>query len=229
MTDAGARGRALIAIDGIDGSGKSTFARQLAAGLGAAGAGAVVLSVDDFRRPVEWGAAAAEADAYYDAYYDLAGCERCAAAFLGGASGVEIPQFDSVTERPIPARALALEGATVAVIEGVFPLRIPIVRELAVAIYLDVSPGEARRRILARDQRKGRAPADIARRIEGRYAPGQARYHAALDPRGRADVIVDNERPDAARCLRRSLARAPAELRAALDAVLPPGPAGRGG
>jgi len=215
--------RAIITVDGVDGSGKSTFARRLCAALAAEGVPGGLISIDDFRRPVDWAALdseAAEADTYYDGYFELAQCERCLAAFLAGAPGVTIPQFDPVAERSGGARDLVFEGTAVAVVEGVFPLRVPSVAA-GLVIYLDASPAEARRRIIARDLRKGRSREEIERRIDRRYAPGQARYHAALDPRGRADVVVDNERPAAARALRRDLGRVGEPLRTALDRALP--------
>ena len=64
-------------------------------------------------------------------------------------------------------------------------------------IVLEVSADEARRRIVARDQAKGRTPEEIAGRIDRRYFPAQARYRAAFDPLGRADLVIDNEDWDA--------------------------------
>ena len=214
--------RAIVTVDGIDGSGKSTFARGLLAALAGEGVPGVLVSIDDFRCPVDWAAVPSEAAAYYDGYYDLALCERCLAAFAAGAPGMTIPAFDPVAERTLGARDLVFEGLAVAVVEGVFPLRVPAAGA-GLVIYLDASPAEARRRIIARDLGKGRSREEIERRIDRRYAPGQARYHAALDPRGRAHVVVDNERPAAPRVLRRDLAAAPvpAPLRAALERVLP--------
>ncbi len=212
--------RPVLAIDGLDGSGKSTFARGLASALEREGAPGVLIRIDDFRRPVDWGAVASEADVYYDGYYDLERCERCLAAFGAGAPGMTIPEFDPVTERISRTRDLVFEGAAVAIVEGVFPLRVPSARG-ALVIYLDASPTEARRRVIERDLGKGRSRDEIERRFERRYAPGQARYHAAFDPRGRADVIIDNDRPAAPRALRRDLGAAGEPLRAALERVLP--------
>lgn len=212
--------KAIVTVDGIDGSGKSTFARRLLAALAADGVPGVLVSIDDFRCPVDWAAGASEADAYYDAYYDLALCERGLAAFGAGAPRFSIPQFDPVGERRSAARDVVFEGIAVAIVEGVFPLRVSSAAG-GLVIYLDASPDEARRRIVERDLAKGRSREEIERRIDQRYAPGQARYHAALDPRGRADVVVDNERPTAARALRRDLGRAAGPLRAALDRALP--------
>jgi uridine kinase len=214
--------RTIITIDGVDGSGKSTFAGRLAAALATEDVRTVLVAVDDFRRPVDWAAIASEPDAYYDAYYDLARADELLAAFLGGAPGADLPQFDPVAERVTGARRLDFAGAAAAILEGVFPLRVPAAAG-GLVIYLDTSAALARRRIVERDLRKGRTREDIERRIDRRYHPGQQRYHAELDPRGRADVIVDNEDPEAPRCVRGELSRLPLELRPRLARALPPG------
>jgi len=212
--------KTIVTVDGLDGSGKSTFARGLIAAFTKAGVRSVVVRVDDFRRPIEWGTAASESDVYYDAYYDLALCESSLAAFLAGAPGTTIPKFELASERIEGFRPLVFEGCSVAVVEGVFPLRIPSAAA-GMQIYLDTSETEARRRIIARDLQKGRTREEIERRIDRRYFPSQARYRAAFGPRERADVIIDNEAPAAARALRRELGRLPAALQPILDQALP--------
>lgn len=213
--------KTLITIDGLDGSGKSTFARGLSIALERAGVLSVLVRVDDFRRAMDWAAAPSEADAYYDHYYDLARCEQTLAAFLAGSSGVDVPTFDIPSERVVGSRPLVFEGCAVAVVEGVFPLRLPSVAE-GTLIYLETSETEARRRIIARDLNKGRTREEITRRIDRRYFPSQARYRDAFGPRERADVIIDNELPSQARAVRRDLSRLPAALQSVLDAALPP-------
>jgi uridine kinase len=212
--------KSIIGIDGIDGSGKSTFARNLRTALDAQGCGSAIVSVDDFRRPMQWDALPGpEVDAYYDGYYDLALAERCLHAFLAGEHRITIPHYDSVTERIEGTRQLDFNGAQVAIVEGVFPLRIPAVTA-GLLVFLDASPAEARRRIIERDQHKGRSRVETERRIDRRYFPAQQRYHAALSPRDRADVLIDNEHPTARRVVRCDVRRAPVELRALLERVL---------
>lgn len=207
--------KTIITIDGIDGSGKSTFARTLHAALAAAGHAPVLFRVDDFRRKVAWTTPDAEAGLYYDAYYDLARCDACLGAFVDGAPSVAIPIYDVVAERVTGEQTVALADAEVAVVEGVFPLRLPRVAA-GILVYLEASEAEARRRIVARDVDKGRAVEEIHRRIDRRYFPSQHRYHRELDPRGRADIVVDNEDPRAPRVVKCDLSRVPAALRSVL-------------
>jgi uridine kinase len=191
----------LVVVDGLDGSGKSRFAALLAAALSSEGAPASLMHVDDFRRPLDFSGLApgAEAALYYERYFDFAALD----AALAQASGAQT-------------------GGAVTVLEGVMPLRATRAAD-APLIVLEVSTDEARRRIVARDQAKGRTPEEIAGRIDRRYFPAQTRYRAAFDPFGRADLVIDNEDWGRPRVVRRNDARFPREVVAALDRLLPPG------
>lgn len=223
-------GRRLIAVDGLDGSGKSVLADRLVAALGQAGTGAVLLRVDDFRRPIDWArAGGAEADIYYEDYYDLGLLQQGAQAFLEGAPGLDLPLFDSRSERHQGRRAIAFTDAAVAVVEGVFAQRVAAVRQAAV-VYIETSRDEARRRILARDTARGRTVADVSHRIDARYFPAQDRYLRECDPVARAAALVVHERLGAPALLRADPARLGADvtaaLRRALGSFAPPGPVG---
>ncbi len=212
--------RTLITIDGLDGSGKSTFSRRLLETIKSHGHSAVVIRVDDFRRPVDWTTGVAEATAYYDAYYDLPACDGVLRAFLAGERSSEVPIYDIATERRTGTRPLVFEGATICVVEGVFPLRMPSVAH-GLLIYLETSEAEARRRIVGRDLRKGRTQAEIERRIDQRYFPSQRLYREQHAPRDRAEVVVDNEQPAEPRGIKRDLGRLPPALQQLLAAFLP--------
>ena len=188
----------MIAVDGLDGSGKSRFAASLADALSAERRPASVLHVDDFRRPTDFSGLAPEAEAalYYERYFDFAGVGDALSAWANGPP----------------------DGALM-VLEGLMLLRAALPAE-TLHIVLEVSAAEARRRILARDQAKGRTPEEIAGRIDRRYFPAQARYRTACDPSGRADFVVDNEEWARPRVVRRRDVRFAPEIVAALDRVL---------
>ena len=119
----------------------------------------------------------------------------------------------------LAARERGAADGAVTVLEGVMLLRAPLPAGTPL-IVLEVSAAEARLRILARDEAKGRTPVEIAGRIDRRYFPAQARYRAAWDPLGRADLVVDNEDWRRPRVVRRSDARFPPGVAAALDRLL---------
>ena len=190
--------RLVIAVDGLDGSGKSRFAASLAAALSADGRPAALLHVDDFRRPTDFSALGPEAESalYYERYFDFVAVGDALSAWAEG------PADDAV---------IILEG--VMVLRAALPPGTPL-------IVLEVSAAEARRRILGRDQAKGRTPEEIAGRIDRRYFPAQARYRSDCDPLALADVIIDNEDWAHPRVVRRSDLRFPPSIAAALDRLL---------
>jgi uridine kinase len=183
----------VVAIDGVDGSGKSRLAAALAGVLTGAGHPVTTLHVDDFRQPLEFAGLdpAAEAALYFDRYYDFAA---------------------------VGAALASARGSGVTILEGVMLLRAALPPD-SWLVVLEVSPDEARRRILQRDQAKGRSPEEVSRRIDRRYFPAQARYRAAHDPVGRAHALIDNQDWQRPRLLRRA-ADLPAPLALALDGVL---------
>jgi uridine kinase len=208
---AGPGPRAIVTVDGIDGSGKSMFAARLARLLSA-----VALSVDDFRRPVDWERGdRSEIDLYYEDRYDLPDLDRCLEAFVGGADGCLYRTFDSAAERLGPERRLSFAGHRLAVVEGVFVARLSAA-EGALAVYLDIPREEAWRRVVERDLGKGRTEAEVRRRIEQRYLPAHERYLAERHPLERAHLVIDNRDPRVPRLLR---ADPPAGWEAVREAV----------
>ena len=216
MTTENTRGdRGLVTIDGLDGSGKSILARRLAEAL----PDAVLLGVDDFRRPVDWQApGASELDLYYEQRYDLAALEGCVRAFLEGADACAFPEFDGAREAltPGPDRTVSFTGRRWLLVEGVFVARLPSA-DRGLSIYVDISADEARRRVMARDLGKGRTAEEVTRRIDRRYFPAHERYQRERSPRDRAAVLIDNEDPERPRLL-----RAPPRPPAAPAAAPPP-------
>jgi uridine kinase len=221
----GSVGRTVVAVDGLDGSGKSQLAARLAGACRAAGAEVVTLSVDDFRRPVSFGDVPRpdEEEVYYQRYYDFAAFDGCLRAFLNGEEAAVVPRFDGASARLEGELTFRFAGAGLAVVDGVFLRRAPVVAA-GETILLTVSPDEARRRILDRDRKKGRSDQEILRRIDRRYFPGQERYRREHDPLGRAAVVIDNDDWQRPRLVRRRPAFPPVVERA-LDDLLatPPG------
>lgn len=215
--------RLAVAVDGIDGSGKSTFAGRLFAGVESAGAQAALVRVDDFRRTLDWNGAD-EATLYYEQYYALDRLGAVVQAFASGATMLELPGFDGIAGQPLPARQVSLKPAAVLILEGVFIRRIPFGTAPVDHIYLHTPAAVARRQLVARDTARGRATVEIERRLDRRYVPGQARYHAECDPQQRADLIVDNSDPTAPLLRSGSMTALPPLLASVLTKLLSRGP-----
>jgi uridine kinase len=213
-----ARIRAIVTVDGIDGSGKSIFARRLAEALGAR---AVLLSVDDFRRPVDWAQGKSELDVYYHRRYDLAALDDCLDAFRDGRRACRYRGFDGAREALGEEQEITFNGAEVAIVEGVFVARLRNAVD-ALSIFIDIPRAEAEARVQKRDLSKGRSPGEIQHRIRERYFPAHDRYVRDQQPRERAAVVFDNRDPRLPRVVRVRLPTGPgwSVVRAALEQLL---------
>lgn len=202
--------RLIVTVDGIDGSGKSTFVDRLAAGLSVEGLVPCVVRIDDFRRPVDW-SAGDEASLYYERYFDLGSVGKLAAAFAAGSPSLTLPTFDGLAGVPGQNRTVTPGPTAALLVEGVFIRRISW-PEPAWHIYLDVPFETGHSRVLARDVARGRAQSDVDRRWRLRYRPAQERYLGEHRPAQDASVVLENSLSEAPRHLRGDLAVLPAPL-----------------
>jgi uridine kinase len=135
--------RQIIAIDGIDGSGKTRFAARLEAACKSSALAVQLLRIDDFRGPVDWNSTSDEGETYYSSYYDLAAADDCLRAFAAGAASHEVPSFDPISEHITGSRTITFGADEILILEGVFTLRIPAAQQ-ATLVYLTTSYDEAR-------------------------------------------------------------------------------------
>jgi uridine kinase len=213
--------RQVITVGGIDGSGKSSFARRLVAAFRAQGLGALLLHVDDFRRKMDWkGGGRAEHVIYGEDYFDFDAIERCLAAFRAGAPSFLRTVFDTKTEDLAGEFEVPLAGLDVVVVEGVFMMRLPSTSE-HFRVWMETSFPTGKQRIIERGDPPWRSREEWHYRIENRYFPAQRDYLAGLDPVGTADVVIDNEDYRAPRLIRADLGRLDPTLRAVFEAELP--------
>ena len=180
------RGRALVAIDGVDGAGKTTFADAWAGVLRARGVHVLRATVDDFLRPrVERYARGRDsAEGYYRDSIDVAALRAALVEpFRSGADSVALGVFDHEHDAPLEVRERSIPADAVLLIDGIF-LHQPELRGLwNRSIWLDVPPEVRDARLTARDGEGSLAP---------RYSEGQYLYEKEANPRRAATIVVDN-------------------------------------
>jgi uridine kinase len=186
---------ALIAVDGVDGSGKTTFAGRLAPAIQAAGRPAVVVHEDDFLAPraVRYRRGRESPEGYFRDSYDL---EALVAHVLdplrpGGDRRVRRRVFDHCTDAAVDAPLEEVPDDAVVIVEGMFLHRDELVDRWDWSVFLDVPFGETARRMAERD---GSHP-DPEHPTMRRYVEGQRIYLAACRPRERATVVLDDKDP----------------------------------
>ncbi len=179
-------GRRIIAIDGVDGAGKTTFADALAPVLGALGEHVVRASVDGFHRPraERYARGRDSAEGYYRDSFDLAAMrDRLIDPFLAGASEITTAAFDHEQDAPVDERASSIPRDAVLVIDGVFLHRPELRRLWHSSIWLDIDDAVRDARLTARDG---------AGSLSTRYSEGQQLYLREANPRRAADIVIDN-------------------------------------
>jgi uridine kinase len=190
-----------VAVDGITSSGKTTFAGEVTAAVGARGRPTARVSMDGYhhRRSRRHRQGRLSGGGYYEDAYDLDGAARELLRPLGpdgspGPSGswrYRDQIIDLATDQPVDSWAEAPPDA-VLVVDGSFLQREELRALWDEVIYLDVAFDIARARGAARDAAAfgGRDAAIEAFRL--RYHAAGHRYLDEIDPGRRASIVVDN-------------------------------------
>lgn len=192
-------GRSLIAVDGVDGSGKSTFADGLAAII--LSRPVIVIHVDDFLnlREVRHQRGRESPEGFWLDTYDYESLSRDVLTPLRrGGSGRYRPVATDHRQdvRLTPSLLQAPENAVV-IVEGMFLHRDELAGCWDYSCFLDVPFTETARRMSIRD---GSHP-DPEHPSMRRYVGGQRLYFEAAQPWYRATRVVENTNPAMPRIL----------------------------
>lgn len=186
---------AVIAVDGVDGSGKTTFARHLAREIEVAGRPAVVVHEDDFLAPriTRYSLGRESPEGFFRDTYDLEALIKHVLEPLrpDGDRRVRLRVFDHRTDAPVDAPVEQVPVDALVIVEGMFLHRDELVDRWDWSVFLDVPFTETARRMAHRD---GSSP-DPDHPTMRRYVEGQRIYLAACRPRERATVVMDNTCP----------------------------------
>ena len=182
----------LVAVDGVDGAGKTTFADELAAACRPTWPGPVArASVDGFHHPAAHRHARGRtAEAFWSRSFDHAAFRSALVDpwRAGPGAPYRVAVHDVTTDRAldVPADVVPPEGLLL--VDGIFLQREELRDAWDLVVFLDV-PFEVSVPRMA--QRDGSDP-DPRAPSQARYVDGQRIYLATCDPRSRADVVVDN-------------------------------------
>lgn len=185
---------ALVAVSGIDGSGKGYVTAQILAALGARGMRAAGITIDGWLNlPDRRFNAAAPAEHFY----------RHAIRFEEMFSTLVVPLRDrrshrveaDYTEETATAyrrHLYAYENVDVIVLEGIYLLKPALRAYYDLAVWIECTFATALERAIARAQ-EGLPPAATIRAYETIYFPAQRIHFERDDPRRAATLIVDND------------------------------------
>ncbi|MEV4538926.1 AAA family ATPase [Asanoa sp. NPDC049518] len=192
-----------VAVDGPDGSGKSTFADELAAAVHALGRRVVRVSLDDFHnvRAVRYRQGRESPEGFWqDSYNYLRFLSDVLDPFgPAGSRRYRPAAHDLATDTILDPEPLTALPGTVLVVDGLFLHRDEIVMAWDLSVFLDVPFDETARRMAARD---GTNP-DPEHPSMRRYVEAQRIYFRACSPQQRADILIDNSDVSAPRIVGR--------------------------
>ncbi len=190
-----------VAIDGIDGAGKTTLGRELAQRVAASGRPAVRTSIDAFHRPraLRYARGPESPEGYYRDTFDYDAVERLLLDPLGpgGTRRVRLASFDREADQPVASPETLVSDDTVLLLDGVFLQRPRLRRHWHFSIFVRVASETTLDRVVVRDADTLGPPEAVRHRYNVRYLPAQRLYAEEEDPAGRADAVVDNDDPAA--------------------------------
>jgi uridine kinase len=183
-----------VAVDGVTGAGKSTFAGELAARVSAFGTPALHVSTDDFHHPSAHRRRDPDrARGYYRDAFDLGAFRRLVLEPLGEGRPYVPRLHDLATDAMLEIEPVAAPAGAVVVVDGTFLQGPALQGAWDVVVWLDTSIPEAERRAVRRDA--GLLGGEEAARAayRDRYHAACRRYLADIGPEASADVVVQND------------------------------------
>jgi uridine kinase len=188
-----------VGIDGVDGSGKTTFADALAEHLRLRGRAVVRIRADGFLNPraIRHRRGRDSPEGFFLDSYDV---PRLRLDVLDpfsphGSGRYRESALDLAADLPLERPWQQAEPGAVLVLDGMFLHRDELVDTWDLSVLLDVPFAETARRMSLRD---GSNP-DPEHPSMRRYVEGQRLYFRTCDPRSRADVVIDNTDVDGPR------------------------------
>jgi uridine kinase len=187
-----------VAVDGVDASGKTVLADELAARISARGRPVIRASIDGFHHPdaVRHRRGDSPAGYFEDSFnYEALVRELLSPLGPGGSRWYRRAVFDYRTDRPVSSTEGKAQPDAVLLFDGVFLLRSALrpCWDFSIFVQADFPVTVARAEV--RDQHLFGNAAAVRRRYEARYVPGQRLYLESERPQAHASVIIHNNDP----------------------------------
>jgi uridine kinase len=182
----------LVAVDGVDGAGKTVFADEMGGAIQALGRPVIRASVDGFHHPrrIRYRRGRTSPEGYFHDAYDYAALRNVHLDPLrdGGSGRYRRAVFDYARDQTVDAPEEQAAAGAVLVLDGIFLHRPELTNYWDYSVFLQAGFEVTFARLSARD---GCDP-DPDAPDNRRYLDGQKLYQATSRPAQTASVIVDN-------------------------------------
>ena len=183
---------ARVAIDGVDGAGKTTFADELADILRMLPRDVIRASVDGFHNPraLRYRRGRSSPEGYFEDSFNYAALKKHLLDPLspGGSRRYRAAVFDLVTDTPVSIPEQEAPGSSILLFDGIFLHRPELCPYWDASIFLLVDFAVSVSRCASRD---GSSP-DPFSTANRRYVEGQRLYLRACEPAKGATITIDN-------------------------------------
>ena len=182
----------LVAVDGVDGSGKTTFAVKLAGAYQREGWPVHVVHLDDYLHPraVRYRLGRDSPEGYFRDTYDLDAFRQHVIdpLRLNGSRTILPRWFDHRKDVPAETEPITVVSDAVVIVEGMFLHRDQLAEVWDASVFLDVPFEVSMARMALRDgcDPDPRHPSNL------RYVEGQRIYLSTCSPADRATYLVRN-------------------------------------
>jgi uridine kinase len=188
-----------IAIDGVDGAGKSILADELTRSLKNAGKKVIRASIDGFHRSENerYARGVDSPQGYFHDSFDYDAIKRSILIPLGEGGSLQYctTVFDYRKDSPVQGNIQTADKNSILVFDGVFLLRPALIEFWDYKIFVKVSFKTVLQRVETRDQELFGSQEAVRERYLKRYIPGQKIYLRKIDPEKIADMVIINDDP----------------------------------
>ena len=185
-----------VGIDGIDASGKTRLADELADWLAPSGRQIIRASVDGFHHPKahRFRAGQGPESYYHDSHNHPLMIESLLAPLgPGGSRRFRVARFDFRTDSEVDAPVEIADEDGILLMDGIFLQRPELFGYWDLRIFLHTEFETSLQRGLERDTDLFGSGDKTVERYRTRYVPGQEMYLAQVAPADRADIVIDND------------------------------------
>lgn len=181
-----------VAIDGVDGAGKTTFADELHACVSAFGRPVIRASVDSFHNPkaIRYRQGRHSPEGFFEDSYNYAALRKFVLDPLspGGSQRCRTEFFDHMLDQEVPAVEVEVQPSSVLLIDGIFLHRPELLQYWDGSIFLQAHFTQSVARCAARDGWL----ADPEALSNRRYVEGQRLYLRRCRPESKATIVINN-------------------------------------
>lgn len=193
-----------LAIDGVDGAGKSIFGDELAVLLAHGGRRIIRASVDSFHNPkaIRYRRGRSSPEGFFRDSYNYAQLQTLLLDPLSpdGSGCYRTAAFDHRSDAPLSVPEAQTAPGDILVFDGIFLHRPELRAYWDWSIFLEVAPAVSMQRCAQRDG----TPVDPFSPANRRYVEGQRLYLQECEPQRHATVIVNNDQLERPVLLRRA-------------------------